>query len=135
MTNYMYGNGVNVSYAPSIFIDGDVSSIDPGLIKFIDNHVDVGVAQNNGNLIQIFGSNRIQETKPIIIKDGDEKEDNVTIDENFCVVCLSNKKCILLHTCNHVCLCESCLSGVIKDKKIDCPMCRQISVKWNKVFI
>lgn len=54
-----------------------------------------------------------------------------------CVICISNNKCILLESCNHLCLCEKCVDEMTHPlhKYIDCPICRQCNTKWKKVFM
>ena len=47
-----------------------------------------------------------------------------------CVICLNNKKNLLLRPCNHLCLCSSCDNSSI----INCPMCRMLIEEKIKVF-
>ena len=55
-------------------------------------------------------------------------------EEMLCVVCLSEKKMILLQPCNHLCLCVNCVDPVLKQNRI-CPMCRKDVRQWIKVYL
>ena len=46
------------------------------------------------------------------------------VNENPCVVCLVNKKCILYTGCGHMCCCATCAAKIPK-----CPLCSKISTK------
>ncbi len=48
-----------------------------------------------------------------------------------CVVCMTNKKNMLLRPCNHLCLCTSCDNSTIKI----CPMCRMTIEDKVKVLV
>jgi len=55
-------------------------------------------------------------------------------EEMLCVVCQGNKKNILLQPCNHVCLCPSCITEVMRLNG-HCPLCRNRISKWTKVYL
>ena len=56
-------------------------------------------------------------------RDTDEKLD--------CSICMAEKKEYMCKPCNHICLCRSC-----KDKGFrNCPMCREVVVDIEKVFL
>jgi hypothetical protein len=59
-------------------------------------------------------NNKIKEKEEQLSEISSEK------DENLCVICLDNKKNIVLVPCGHVCICDSCKEKNIKD----CPICR-----------
>lgn len=55
-------------------------------------------------------------------------------EELLCVVCLNNKKSIILRPCNHLCLCEECSAS--KEHSIkECPVCRKKIEKRERVFL
>lgn len=51
-----------------------------------------------------------------------------------CVVCLGERKCIMLVPCNHVCLCEECAGFIMGEQRRECPMCRGKVTHSMKVF-
>ena len=48
------------------------------------------------------------------------------IESNPCVICLENKKCILIRPCFHVCMCKACFQRLTSTSNINvcCPKCR-----------
>jgi len=50
--------------------------------------------------------------------DGEEPRKELT-DDNTCIICLENERCVALIPCGHLCLCREC-SGTQKK----CPVCR-----------
>lgn len=62
-----------------------------------------------------------------------EKEpiDTEIDEENLqCSICMTNKKCMALSPCNHLCCCYNCV------KQIDsCPMCRTKIKSVKQIFI
>lgn len=50
-----------------------------------------------------------------------------------CVICLDNMREIMLRPCNHLCVCNICVSSIIADSK--CPMCRQTVVASEYVYL
>jgi hypothetical protein len=69
----------------------------------------------------------------------DENDDNLSNDVTKCSICFVNQKCMLLDTCNHVCLCMECTLEMKKSVKgkdfVECPICRTINFDWKKVYI
>ena len=57
------------------------------------------------------------------------EELNKEKDKSVCVVCLDNKRDVVLKPCNHFCLCSDC-SKVLKE----CPMCKKKIRKKEKIF-
>jgi len=55
-------------------------------------------------------------------------------EEMLCVVCQANKKNVLLQPCNHVCLCPTCITEVMRQNS-HCPLCRKRISKWTKVYL
>ena len=55
-------------------------------------------------------------------------------EEMLCVVCQDKKKTILLQPCNHVCLCENCVTHVMKGNR-RCPICRKYVKQQIYVFL
>ena len=57
-------------------------------------------------------------------------------EDLMCVVCYSNRKCILLHPCNHACVCIDCAGsltyGTIEKQ---CPLCRVYIAKKERIYI
>lgn len=49
-------------------------------------------------------------------------------EELQCIVCLSAYRKVLLHPCNHLCLCESCMKNLT-----NCPVCRKRIEYFQKV--
>ena len=50
-------------------------------------------------------------------------------DKNLCVVCLDNRRELLLKPCNHYCLCTDCMPTLRK-----CPVCTQAIRSTEKIF-
>ena len=42
-----------------------------------------------------------------------------SVDRLDCVICLENERNVLVHSCNHLCMCTSCA-----EKETECPICR-----------
>ena len=57
-------------------------------------------------------------------------------EQNLCVICLSEQKCMLIRPCNHVCLCLEC-SNLMKDKskESECPLCRVRIKLFERVYM
>lgn len=53
---------------------------------------------------------------------------------SLCVICLSQPKCIVLLSCSHLCLCESCLNHANNTLQ-QCPVCRKDINGTMKVFV
>ena len=62
--------------------------------------------------------------KKIDVVDDDE-------DATVCIVCLENKKRVLLYPCKHLCLCKDCSKSVTDQ----CPVCRTQIDKRDEIFI
>ena len=62
------------------------------------------------------------------LKDAKEKA-LASEEEDACIVCLDEKKCIVYEPCNHLCLCKSC-SLRIKQ----CPACQVPTKTKRRVF-
>jgi len=63
--------------------------------------------------------------------EGSEKTDDTPAktEEEQCVVCLDNKKVVLIYPCGHLCVCVRCST-----KLKDCPVCRHKVNDVVKVF-
>lgn len=53
-------------------------------------------------------------------------------DENPCVCCLSNTKCILFVSCGHLCVCSGC-SSAFKERRV-CPICNTVNSGLTFVY-
>lgn len=74
-------------------------------------------------LIEDIKSQRIEQSK---------MNREINLDDNLrCVVCLENKKEIILLPCGHVCLCFGCSNQIISV----CPICRKLIQSKSKAFI
>ena len=47
-----------------------------------------------------------------------------------CVVCMTDRKTVVLLPCRHVCLCGNCANIMAKDPKSKCPICREMVVNY-----
>ena len=57
-------------------------------------------------------------------------------EELLCVVCFTNKKCMLLRPCNHVCLCKDCTDLLQRENELkECPLCRGLINRVERIFI
>lgn len=65
-------------------------------------------------------------TKPKI----NHKDEETKILELSCCVCMTNKRCTLFKTCNHIPVCFSCS----KNLNGKCPLCRLENQKTKVVF-
>jgi hypothetical protein len=66
-----------------------------------------------------------------VLTEEETKKIKQDIDENACcVVCLENKKNMLLLPCKHVCSCDKCSVQLT-----DCPLCRTKIVEKTLVFV
>ena len=61
----------------------------------------------------------------------------LTLQEEFlCVVCFTNRKCVLIRPCNHVCLCNECTNQLLEEEELkECPLCRGLVIRVERVFI
>ena len=65
------------------------------------------------------------------VKDGDNNNNNNSNDE--CVICLTERKCVMLKPCNHICLCDNC--SALSEKAVSlCPICRKKWTSRERVF-
>jgi len=59
-------------------------------------------------------------------------------EEEFCVVCMENKKQLAPQECGHLCLCFHCTEVLMnkKDAVFSCPICKVvIKKKMNRIFM
>lgn len=62
-------------------------------------------------------------------------------DKTLCVVCMEEDKDILIHPCNHVCVCSSCITMITSGQDLTihdagrCPICRSSITSYEKIFI
>jgi hypothetical protein len=78
--------------------------------------------------------NNSDEGQPNIIR-LEAKEDIETENENErCVSCLSNKKCVLYSPCNHMVCCNECSRTIISATN-KCPICRRNIKQMVNVFM
>ena len=57
-------------------------------------------------------------------------------EDLLCVVCSTNKKCMLLRPCNHACLCNDCTDTLRRENQLnECPMCRSQIYNIEQIFI
>jgi len=53
-------------------------------------------------------------------------------DEGQCSVCYETKKLVVFYKCGHICCCENCAKGIVKNR---CPICRQRVLDYIKVYL
>ena len=57
-------------------------------------------------------------------------------EDNLCVVCLTNAKCMLIRPCNHACLCIDCAQLLTTESILrECPLCRGNVVSLERIYI
>ena len=56
-----------------------------------------------------------------------------TDSEQSCIVCMSNKRQIVLNPCGHYIMCIGCTDKIMKDTKI-CPVCQKSIITAIKIF-
>lgn len=70
----------------------------------------------------------------LVVPDGtDEKTDK---ENEQCIICYDNKRCISLDDCNHLCMCLECTRGFVEKNEIEdlkCPLCKQRIKKFRKI--
>lgn len=88
-----------------------------------------------------FYENKLHETKKENnkennkkIKLNEKKDISTEIEEEQCIICLDNKKCILYVPCHHVASCNQCAQKIIQSKQ-QCPICRTKVEQMIQVFI
>jgi len=74
----------------------------------------------------------IQSEEMIVIDQQDVKKQSEEEEATDCVICLSNKKTVLLLPCKHLCLCIDCSKN---QSIIDCPLCRIKIESKTSVFV
>jgi len=57
------------------------------------------------------------------------QDEPATSEENRCIICLVNRRCVLLYPCGHLCVCVGCSSKIES-----CPVCRAPTSDLVKVF-
>jgi hypothetical protein len=77
---------------------------------------------------------------PVVVEEvaAQESEAMVMVDDQSveCVICLTNKKNILLLPCKHLCLCSECANNQEPSQRIaECPLCRKIITDKVSVFV
>jgi hypothetical protein len=55
-------------------------------------------------------------------------------DESLCVVCISNRKTVVLLPCRHMCVCPDCVQAILQVEPA-CPLCRAQVEDTIKVFV
>ena len=70
-------------------------------------------------------------TKTLPNEEEKEPIDTETKEESLqCAICMTNRKCMALSPCNHLCCCYGCV------KQIDsCPLCREKIKSVKQIFI
>lgn len=53
-------------------------------------------------------------------------------NENPCVCCLANKRCVAFATCGHLCVCSSC-SSAFKKRRV-CPICNTVNTGLTFIY-
>jgi hypothetical protein len=51
-----------------------------------------------------------------------------------CCVCMESAKSHVFIPCGHVCVCQGCAEQVMASSK-ECPMCRQVSISFYRVYM
>jgi len=73
----------------------------------------------------------VHKTKTIFGMD-EVTEDDVDNDENLCVICLCEPKCVAVKPCMHFCMCEDC-AAMLPKQQGGCPVCRGAVVGFVKI--
>lgn len=60
---------------------------------------------------------------------------NKVVNDNYCVACQDNEKCVLMLPCKHVCLCKDCYKRLPAQYGKSCPICRQRIAKSMDIFL
>lgn len=63
-----------------------------------------------------------------------EKNNHLTEEERFCVICQERTKCVLLLPCRHLCLCSECTRELRYYNEV-CPVCRTDIESTMKIFV
>lgn len=59
----------------------------------------------------------------------------VNLNDNACVACQDNERCVLLLPCKHVCLCKDCFQRLPIQYGKRCPICRERVAKSMHIFL
>jgi len=103
------------------------------------NYESNSIGGNNNTGIIINDEREIKKQKLTLLDriPKDIKDEKTEIERDMCVICLENKKNIILSPCSHINTCFQCITTIIKEKKEEsqCPTCRQIITKIKKCYI
>ena len=57
-------------------------------------------------------------------------------DDNLCIICFANPKCMLIRPCNHACLCIDCAKLLTTETVLrECPLCRGNILSLERIYI
>lgn len=98
-----------------------------------------------GAAAAVEGSWPLTAWSPLTVDDGpcpaaggsvgeDERGMVLNAVELECCVCMEARKSSVLMPCAHLCVCEGCADLIMATTKT-CPICRQASVSWLKIFM
>lgn len=140
-------NTISFEFNPSDFssfpMDKYTGSFFPCLLH-IYAHYPHGTQKQNENFIYLsfgYGMNSFNIERNVLRKDGKSYElktvyglagDSQDDSDNVCLVCLENKKNIILKPCSHLCICDVCAEPMLKTGQ-RCPVCRSKIEEIEKI--
>ena len=98
-------------------------------MKSLKESFELNCHSKNLLIQQYININKKNEANIIDLKNKIEEQGN----KISCSICYKNSINILLEPCNHVCICDKCLSE-LSNYGLSCPICRQTFTSTKKVF-